>query len=89
MSAVRIFTEATFYDLGRGRLRLDVGIECDSAFDLLNVLGDGGFAVDSWMDDLRNDACQWIWVRHGWIMNREFFNLKARESIEGHRGDVK
>jgi len=53
------------HDLGRGRLRLDVGIECDFAFDLLNVLGDGGFAVIFWMDDLRNDAGQWIGIRHG------------------------
>src|SRR5438552_12192044 len=52
------------HNFGRGRLRLNVGIECDFAFDLLNVLGNSGFAVVHWMDDLRNDACQWIGIRH-------------------------
>jgi hypothetical protein len=33
------------HDLGRGRLRPDVGIECDFAFDLLYVLGNGSFAI--------------------------------------------
>ena len=53
------------YDLGRGRLRLDVAIERDFAFDLLNVLGDSSFAVVLWMNDSRNNACQWIGICHG------------------------
>src|SRR5258708_4361391 len=52
------------HNLGCGCLRLDIAIERDLAFDLLNVLGDGGFVVVSWMDDPRNDACQWIGIRH-------------------------
>jgi hypothetical protein len=64
LQAVLQFSDS-LHDLGRGRLRLDVAIECDFALDLLNVLGDSGFAVVYWMDDLRNDASQWIGIRHG------------------------
>jgi len=52
------------HDLGRGHLRPDVGIEGDFALPLLNVLRDGYFLVVNWMDDLWNDAYQWIGVRH-------------------------
>jgi hypothetical protein len=62
--AVLQFSDA-LHDLGRGRLRLDVGIECDFTLDLLNVFGDGGFAVVYWMDDPRKDTCQWTGIRHG------------------------
>jgi hypothetical protein len=63
---------------------LTLGIQ--SNFNLLDVSGDGGFTLDSWMDDLRNDACQWILVRHEWIINRKFFNLESCKSFEGHGG---
>ena len=53
------------HDVGGRSLRLDVAIECDLAFDFLDVLGDGGFAVLYFMDGPRNDACQWIGGRHG------------------------
>jgi hypothetical protein len=68
------------YDLGRGSLRLDVGIECDFTFDFFNVFGDGGFAVDARMDTTRDDACQWIGVRHGWIISPKCCVAKVVET---------
>jgi hypothetical protein len=60
------------YHFGRGCLRLRVGIECDFAFNLLDVLRDGGFPVVLGVDDLRNDACQWILIRLGTDYKSEF-----------------
>ena len=65
------------HNLRRGRLRFDVGIHGDFAFDLLDGFGDGSFAVVYGMDDLRNDTGQWIGVRHGRIINREFVMRKV------------
>ena len=44
-------------DLRSGRLRLDVGIKGDFAFDLFHVFANRTFAVVDRMDDLRNDTC--------------------------------
>jgi hypothetical protein len=60
------------YHFGRACLRLDVGIECGFALNLLDILGDGGFPVVFGVDDLRNDACQWILIRHGTDYKSEF-----------------
>jgi len=66
-------------DFGRGGLRPDVGIEGDFAFDFLDVLGDGGFAVVFWMDDLGDDACQRIGIGHGMDYKSE---IRLVESLE-------
>jgi hypothetical protein len=74
-----------FHHLGRGRLRLDVAIERDLAFDLLNVLGDGGFAVVFWMNDARNDACQWIGIRHATKYKSEIRQVEQLAERAGKR----
>ena len=43
-------------DLWSGRLRLDVGVEGNFAFDLFNVFTNRAFAVVHRVNDLRNDA---------------------------------
>ncbi len=55
-------------DFRRGDLRLDVGIESDFSLDLLDIFGDGGVAVVYGMDDLRDNAGEWIDVRHEGII---------------------
>ena len=45
-------------------LRLDVAIERDFAFDLVDLLGNRGFVPVRPMDNARDDACQRIAVRH-------------------------
>src|SRR5215831_6446586 len=54
--------------LRRGRLRLDVGIERDFALNLLDGLGNRGFAVVYRMDHPRNDAGKRIGVGHECII---------------------
>ncbi len=76
------------HDLGRGRLRPDVGIECDLAFDLLNVLGNRSFAIVDWMDDLWNDACQWIGIRHQPKYNMKIRRTKMAEHCKDVAGKI-
>ena len=53
------------HDLRSGRLRPHVRVQFNLAFDLFKVLGDVGFTIICGMDAPRNNACQWIAIRHG------------------------
>jgi Putative prokaryotic signal transducing protein len=69
-----------FHDLGRRRLRPDISIECDFTFDLLDVFGNCGFAIVYWMDDLWNDACQWVGIWHESDYKSEFVGWKVQQT---------
>jgi hypothetical protein len=72
-------------DFGGGGLGSDVGIEGDLAFYFFDVLGDGGFAVVLWMDNARNDACQWIGIRHGTEYKSEILQVEQLAKRVGKR----
>lgn len=60
----------SLHNFGRGRLRLDVGVERNFAFNFFDVFSNAGLAIVDRMDDLRNDTCQWIGICHAEIIRR-------------------
>lgn len=69
LEAVLQFCDA-LYDFGRRNLRLDVGIERDFAFDLLDVFGNRGFTVIYRMNDLGEDTREFVLVGHSATLAR-------------------
>jgi hypothetical protein len=66
-------------DLRGGDLSFNVGVKGDFAFDLLDVLGDGGFAVVYGVDDLGDEACQWIGIWHERDYRSEIGQVERRD----------